>query len=136
MEVPTKISPNLLDEIAFAAALSVIGKLDRAQVNKLIEVLEITRDLDIVVAFLARQAARGEWPREAASRVYRILNNVSNVDEARLILGLYKWLFEAGSGLREKSYQIRQLVSSYRSIRSNQPAPKGFYNQYIQGLLL
>jgi len=123
--------PALLDEIAFAAALSVTTRLDKSQVNKLLEILEASQDLNVVCAFLARQVARREWPRSSAVRVFKILNSVNTLQEARIALGIFKWLFEAG----QHNYNVSKLMSRYKSIRSSQQAPPSFYKQYLQTLL-
>ena len=125
--------PRLLDEIAFVASLSVVRKLDKSQVNKLLEVLEASQDLDIVCTFLARQVARKEWPKESAARLFKILSGINTLEGARIALGIFKWLFEAGLGNRNV---VNNLMSKYKYVRSpQQVAPSNFYKQYLRVLL-
>ena len=132
MSCARELPEGLLDEIAFAALQSVIGDLDTSQANKLLEILETTRSLNITLAFLARQVARRVWPLQAASRVAKVLQHSyveGDVAKARYVTGLYKWLFEAGKGMRNA---ISDLMYKYRRTTA---APKGFFREYISALL-
>ena len=123
------LSPQVLDELALAAYAAVVSDgVDRSQVNKLIEVLESTRNTDYLLAYIARQVGRGMWGRSyhSASKLYELLKGKS-VEEARTILGLFKWLYEAGSN---KLRQLRQLRASFRG-----QAPRGFFYTYLSATL-
>jgi len=91
-----------LDEIAAAACEAVKEGVRSAQVSRLLEVLEDTNNVNIVLAFLAKQVGRGPWKPRAAQRLFNILKDIENIDTARKILGLFKWLFEAGEKAKNR----------------------------------
>ena len=112
-----------LDEIAAAAYEAVIiDKVRSAQVSRLLEVLEESQSVDIVLAFLAKQVSRNYWGPKSAQRLFNILRDVEDVDKARKILGLFKWLFEAGERARGR------LPSPQRDL-------KGYFLMYVKGCL-
>lgn len=96
---------NLLDQAVRAAALAKEGRMDRAQVARLSEILELeANDEDaiyLVMAFITRQVSRGEIPREAAKQLTATLNKIlgssleHKKEHARRFLGLFRWSFEA-----------------------------------------
>ena len=105
-----------LDAIAAAACEAVKEGVRSAQVSRLLEVLEDTKDINIVLAFLAKQVGRGPWKSGPARRLFNILKSVEDVDVARKILGLFKWLFEAGEkakGLKPPPRDIRGYFLTY-----------------------
>ncbi|RLE60150.1 MAG: hypothetical protein DRJ32_03365 [Thermoprotei archaeon] len=78
------------------------GKFDKAQVNKLIEVLEASPEKEAIqylTAFISRQSSKGLINRDAARELTRFFFSLSNVknpkEEARKFLGIFKWLYEA-----------------------------------------
>jgi len=104
----------LLDQIAQAAYYAGIEekrrgappqvKVPPTQVNKLLEILETTKSIELTIAFLGRQLRRGAWKdKNSAKILFNILNQVrtqvSDPDEAlriaREVLGVFKWLYEA-----------------------------------------
>jgi len=116
-----------LDEIAAAACEAVIGKVDRTQVSRLLEVLEGAKDVNVVLAFLAKQTGRGQWNRRAATRLFKILRESRDIEEARAILGIFRWLYEAAGKDKDRGRKIAAL----QKLRLSDPAPKNFYYNYI-----
>ena len=93
--------PIDLNKLAKAACWAKVENVDRAQVNKLLEVLESTKNVLYVTIFIAKQRARGEIGRYTARTLSEILLSLGeNVEEAREALGLFKWLFEAAADRR------------------------------------
>ena len=90
------LQQNILDMLARAACWARRERVDRSQVNKLLEVLESTRNVNYVIAFIARQKGRGQIGRNTSKELINVLNTIgNNVDLAREALGIFKWLFEA-----------------------------------------
>ena len=119
---------EILDELAAAAYEAVrVDELSPAQVNKMLEVYESTRDVNLLLAFMARQAARRAWGRgTSARRLYGVLRGMvgsAKVEDVRRVLGIFKWLFEAGKG--------RGLPR----MDPGQPARKGFFSEYLEACL-
>lgn len=119
---------EVLDELAAAAYDAVVRDgLPPAQVNKMLEVFESTRDVSLLLAFMARQTARGEWGRGvSAKRLYGVLKGMmdgASVEDVRRVLGVFKWLFEAG---RRRSLP---------RMDPGQPARKGFFLEYLEACL-
>ena len=117
---------KFFDELAAAAYEAVADRVAPAQVNKLLEIFEATRDVDMVLLFLARQFSRGEWRGNSARRLYGVLSKVrgeggSDAD-VRNALGVFKWLFEAGR---------RRLPRT----RPRTPAQEGYYMTYLRECL-
>ena len=50
-----------IDDLALAAYYACIEGVDVRQVNKLLEVLESTKDIKTLLLFLVRQVGRGSW---------------------------------------------------------------------------
>jgi len=92
-------SPSYLDVAAKAAcAARTGGRFDRAQVNKLLEVLEGAEEkeaIQVLLAFIARQVSRNYINRDAGRFLTEYLLKIQNKDEARKFLGMFKWLYEA-----------------------------------------
>ena len=110
-----------LDELAAAAyEARTVDRVQRAQVNKLLEMLESLHDVNLLLVFLARQVNRREWGRNSASRLYKVLRG-KNVDEARRILGVFRWLYESVDPRR---------VSCLGRVAT--PAPKGFFEKFME----
>jgi len=100
---------EVLGEIGAAAyEAATLERVDRTQVNKLIEILETTKSTDETLIFLARQVARGYWGRRGMSSSARRLFNLlrgRELEEARVILGLFKWIYEAVAESRPRYYR-------------------------------
>ncbi len=95
---------KLLDKAAQLAFLAKKGRVNTAQVNKLLEVLNSVGDdktsLLYLAAFAMRQAGKGQLSRDFARKLkeellilYRSAENSRNA--ARTLLGSMKWLFES-----------------------------------------
>ncbi len=94
-----------LDYAAKAAyAARTMGRFDRAQVHRIIEVLESTSDdkaIEYVEAFILRQVANGLINRAAGRILVEALQKIKkekkkeSKDAAREFLGIFKWLYEA-----------------------------------------
>jgi len=97
------LSDQILNMIAQAACFALIERksdgrliMERAQVQKLLEVLEDTEEPKYVMAYVARQRGRKEIGNKTASALVNLLNTVSTKEEAKEALGLFKWFYEAG----------------------------------------
>ena len=95
---------SALDKLARAAYLAASGGVPPAQVNRLIEVLETTKSVELTVTFLARQLRRGAWRDANSARILkdallRIKDEAKGAEDelrrARELLGVFKWLYEA-----------------------------------------
>jgi len=135
------LSPQVLDELALAAYAAVISdNLNKTQVNRLIEVLESTRNVDYLLAHIARQVGRAKESRDrnvpwkkshySASKLFQLLKNRS-YGEAKVILGIFKWLFEAGIGRRRQLDLLRRQLK----INLGGKAPRDFYYKYLDTVL-
>jgi len=126
------LGPDDLNEIALAAYYALVSdRVERSQVNKLIEVLESTRSVEYLLAHIARQVGRGIWGggrHLGASRLFSVLRG-RDFREARTILGIFKWLYEAGERRQ------RDLQSRLGRIVRGGGAPQDFYMKYIEALL-
>ncbi len=132
---PVELRGKVLDEIAMAAHLALVNDgVERSQVNKLIEVLESTHNVDYLLAHIARQVGRGIWGRSkshySASKLFSLLKG-RNVEEARTILGMFKWLYEAGL---PKSWNLTNLARELR-LRPTANAIEGFFYRYLETVL-
>ena len=117
---------RIWDELAAAAFEAIrVDRLSPTQVNKLLEVYESTgRDLNTLLAFVARQVGRGQWGRgTSARRLYEILRSVK-ADDIRKVLGVFKWLFEA---CHRKRFPP--------NMRPGRPAEKGFFLKYLEACM-
>jgi len=122
-----------LDEIAAAACEAVVGGVDRTQVSRLLEVLEGSKNVNVVLAFLAKQVGRGYWKdHKSASRLFDILKN-RDLEAARKILGIFKWLYEAG-GERDRKREEKKK-EKLRKLEPSRPAKRGFYYDYVNACL-
>jgi len=104
-----------------------IDNVKLAQVNKLLEILESEKDpktaITILILYAFRQKSRkpGEasyiGPRavqEISNAMLGLLNqNPKNKDEARKILGVAKWVYEA---LKEYRRGVPQSISDIRTL--------------------
>ncbi len=134
MSSTPRLKPQELDELALAAyAAIVFDNVERAQVNRLIEILESLRDVNYLLAYMARQVGRGVWSRShryfSASKLYSILKG-KDINTAREILGIFKWLYEAGSN---RSRQLAMLRSKVRNVTAK--APQNFFHDYLDAVL-
>ncbi len=126
-----------LDEIALASLEARLEGVEETQVNRLIELLESSKSIDLVKVFIARQVGRRQWSRYAtsssAARLYEILSKCTSIDEARKALGYFKWFYEAGRDIRA----LRSLQSSLRGIifTPSKHAPSGFADTYLRTTL-
>ena len=111
-----------LHQIAIAALAAVQEKVDRSQVNKLLEVLN-AYDIETLIVFMARQVARGEFGKCAAQYLISIIEAVAsearkrNADvkaEVRKALGYFKWFFEVFSGVGSKA--LSGVMENYQTI--------------------
>ena len=122
-----------LDEVAAAACEAVIGGVDRTQVSRLLEVLEGSKNVDVVLAFLAKQVGRGYWKdHKSASRLFDILKN-RDLEAARTILGIFKWLYEAG-GERDREKE-KKKKEKLQKLKPSRPAKRNFYYDYVNACL-
>lgn len=97
------LSRKLLDKVAKTACWACVERVDRTQVNKLLEVLESTGSVDYIIAFIARQYGRRMIGRNASRGLIELLSDQSirgDLGKAREALGLFKWLYEASYGRR------------------------------------
>lgn len=86
---------KLLSQIAIAALTAKSERVDKAQVNKLLEVLN-SHDIDTLLVYIARQVSRGEIGKCTGRYLVEILSRYKlSVEEARMVLGYFKWLFES-----------------------------------------
>jgi len=69
-----------------------------------------TNNPELLLIYLARQAGRNEIDKDVARELYEILNN-KNLNEAVQILGIFKWLFEAGERTRDFDQFLRQTAN-------------------------
>ena len=129
---------SLLDECALLALEARLEQVEESQVNKLIELLEFTKNLDIIKVFIARQVGRRQWTRRpysySAARLYKILRQCDSLEKAREVLGLFKWFFEAGG---RNISALNRLRSKYGSLVFNpsKDAPEGFADEYLRAVL-
>lgn len=108
------LQSGLLDEIAKAACWACQEKVDKSQVNKLLEVLESTGSIDYVMVFIARQHGRREIRRNTSRTLINILSRLGSINESREALGIFKWLYEACTGRRLPhcdQTNLRQLIN-------------------------
>jgi DNA-directed RNA polymerase subunit F len=118
------ITHGLLHQIAIAALTAVQEKVDRSQVNKLLEVLN-AYDIDTLVVFMARQVAREEFGRCTSRHLVSIIETIvsevkkHNIDvkvEVRKVLGYFKWFYEIFSELRSKA--LSEISKKYQGVLS------------------
>ena len=95
------------------------------QINLLLETLEGAKNINVVIAFLARQVGRNVWDVRSASRLFNVLSGMRDIEDARKVLGIFKWLFEAGEKKRD----------NLRRLQPGTPAKKGFYYEFIKACL-
>jgi len=95
------VDKRVYDKLAYAAIKAIEGRVDKSQVNKLIEFLNQTSDIELTLIFLARQVARGEWDPVSAKllseAIKETIKDVSTnyaTNYARKILGIFKWFYE------------------------------------------
>lgn len=113
------LSRELLDKIAKAACWACAERVDKSQVNKLLEVLESTGRIDYVMIFIARQCGRGEIKRNTSRELVGMLSDLGNdINKAREALGLFKWLYEASYGKRLPRCNTVDLNSLIKSALS------------------
>ncbi|HIQ03294.1 MAG TPA: hypothetical protein EYH40_02615 [Desulfurococcales archaeon] len=113
------LSRELLDKIARAACWACVERVDKAQVSKLLEVLESTGSVDYVIAFIARQYGRGYIRRNVSRELIELLSDKSirsDLNKAREALGLFRWLYEASYGRRVPSCNNVNFDSLIKSI--------------------
>ena len=100
---------EILGEIGAAAyEAAALERVEMAQINKLIEILEVTKSIDETLIFLARQVARGYWGRRGmSSSAHRLFNLLKGreLEEAKVILGLFKWIYEAVDRSKPRHYR-------------------------------
>ncbi|PSN81717.1 hypothetical protein B9Q01_10560 [Candidatus Marsarchaeota G1 archaeon OSP_D] len=104
------IDKSTLNKLARIAAKARVSRLDKSQVNNLLEMLYSTNNPELLLIYLARQAGRNEIDKDVARELYEILNN-KNLNEAVQILGIFKWLFEAGERTRDFDQFLRQTAN-------------------------
>lgn len=129
-----------LDELAFTAFEARIGGLKSAQVNKVLEFLESHGDVVLLQLFLARQVSRKQWDRNSASRLFKILEDIAEksgsgedaLQEARRVLGLFKWLFEASE--RSNIWALKNKYIKHLG-GAGKGTPRGFYQEYLKACL-
>lgn len=94
---------QMLDEGARLAALAKIGDVKLTQINQLIEVINSLGDsresLLYLAAFVSRQVGRRAIPsdfgRELKNALLEYYRMGLGRDEARRLLGIIKWVYEA-----------------------------------------
>lgn len=124
-----------LDKVALAALAALVSdNLEKSQVNKLIEVLEATQSVECLLAHIARQVGRGIWGRThfSATILFNVLKG-RGVDGARSVLGMFKWLYEAGTKRRGNLQALRRSLNL--DLRGNQVPPQGFFYKYLEATL-
>ena len=104
------VDESTLNKLARIAAKARVSRLDKSQVNNLLEMLYSTNNPELLLIYLARQAGRNEIDKDVARELYEILNN-KNLNEAVQILGIFKWLFEAGERTRDFDQFLRQTAN-------------------------
>lgn len=104
------VDKRVYDKLAYAAIKAIEGEVDRSQVNKLIEFLNQTNDIELTLIFLARQVARREWDPVSAKllseAIKETIKDVSTnyaTNYARKILGIFKWLYEVAARADRRS---------------------------------
>jgi len=131
--------PINLDEIALAALEAKLEGVEASQVNKLIELLESSKDVSLVKVFIARQAGRKQWSKSSnfrsATRLWKILSGCRDIDEAKKVLGMFKWFYEAGS--RASQRVLDNLKRQFRNYVFNpsRDAPSNFADTYLRSVL-
>ena len=106
---------SLLDEATSIATMNKRVKLQKTQINNLLEVLESEENdedaLLLTAAFTIRQASRNYIDPNVAKRIAQYLLNITQMDVtnkkeiARKFLGFIKWMTEIIEGA-EKTRQI------------------------------
>ncbi|MCD6208869.1 MAG: hypothetical protein J7J67_01595 [Thermoproteales archaeon] len=99
---------QMLDQGARLAVLARMGRVEVSQINQLIEVINSLgasrESLLYLAAFVSRQASRRaisrDFGRELKNLLLQYYNSGLGRDEARRLLGIVKWLYEALSGVR------------------------------------
>ena len=117
------------DDLAAASYYAVTEGVDASQVNKLLEVLESTKSVKSLLLFLVRQVSRRGWGRGTSARylfqVLRDLEGKKSIEDVRRILGLFKWLYEAG----------RERGRYFPRMDPGMPAKEGFFYEYLERCL-
>lgn len=128
---------GIIDEIAFTAYAALLDRVKKAQVNKVLEILESTQDVMLTSVFVARQHGRNQWGDRglnySAWRLVKVLEGSRNLAEARRRLVLFKWFFEAGE---DKVGRLRGVLRRYEGqLRQRGEAPPGFSKEFLKAVL-
>lgn len=106
---------EIFDIAAKAAATARQERVDRAQVERLLEILELEESdeaaIAVTQAFILRQAfaARAEFGRRTAVILRDGLTKLKTKAKARKLLGLFKWMYDALD--RARLDQLRSINS-------------------------
>jgi len=135
-----------LDEVALSALIARNEKVDKAQVSKLVEMVETVDSLTLQL-YIARQVARGEWSRNSGVRIINVIENVRNslkdeesVKQAlRKLIGYFKWFYDSleASPLSKVMTSLRGQVQNLDQLAKNPkaPAPQGFASLLVRAAL-
>jgi len=95
---------DIASKIAYSAKMS--GKDYKSQINRILEVLEVTSDerelkapVLTTIAFVIRQMGRNEIDNKTGALIkdalFKLIDTDKPKDHARKLLGLFKWLYES-----------------------------------------
>lgn len=150
----TKLLSNQdLDELALAALAARKENVEKSQVSKLLEYLNLGAvDEFTLMVYLVRQAARGAWSRSSrsrggspsASRLFKVLRNLTQRfsdegtrrDAVREALGYFKWFYESWD-LDPQKRVLSRLSKKYDKVIGNPSAqaPRDFVKECLEALL-
>jgi hypothetical protein len=107
---------HFLSQLALTALTARYERVDRSQINKLIEVLN-AYDVDTLLVYMARQVARGEIGRCTARHLMHVIESITRESpadlkgEVRKALGYFKWFFEVFDSMRPRDFE--ELARKY-----------------------
>jgi hypothetical protein len=110
---------HFLSQLALTGLTARYERIDKSQINKLLEILN-AYDVDTLLVYMARQVARGEIGRCTARHLMHVIENImreSPADlkgEVRKALGYFKWFFEVFEALDKTRHRdFVELAGKY-----------------------